>query len=182
MFVKVIFPFSKSSTASDFSSSIVLKKGDIVVVKQNNKEKIGVVSFIENRIPPFDKLKGIVIRKADSLDRFDFWREFEKVLLKEGVNMTFDAYQQYQLTKGNFNTPLDVAKKKLTRNLLLAHKPDRLFITNDESIILQYGALRMYYRKGNIHNIKNRTKFSSNWIKNEIGYTYYSKLLGIEGL
>ncbi|MCM3387223.1 hypothetical protein M3649_03640 [Ureibacillus chungkukjangi] len=181
MFVRVFFPFSNSNAAYDYVSENELRKGEIVVVNENDQEKIGIVYFLENKLPCFDKIKGVVIRKANSIDVFDFWREFEKALLDKGVGLSYKAYNSYMMTNGNFNTPLEIAEKKLTRNLLLCYKSNRVYITHDKCMSLQYGAMRIYYKNGVIHKIENHTNCRS-WKKNEIGYTYYSKLLGIEGL
>lgn len=182
MFVRVFFPFSGTNACYDYISKSEIRKGEIVVVNENDQQKIGITYFIEKDLPAFDKIKGVVIRKADSIDLFDFWREFEKVLLDKGVELSYKAYNSYMMTNGNFNTPLEIAKKKLTRNLLLAHKPNRVYITHDKCMSLQYGAMRIYYRNGKIFKIENHMKAPRNWKKNEVSYTYYSKLLGIEGL
>jgi len=182
MYVKVFFPFGDSNETNNYESKIELHKGEVVVVNEEDREKIGVVYFLENRTPRNNKVKDIVKRKADSLDVFDFWREFEKLLLDKGIELTEKALKSYQLTSGNFDTPLDIAKKKLTRNLILSHKTNRVYITDDKCISLQYGALRMYYRNGAIHKIENHKRHPREWKKNEVSYTYFSKLLGIDGL
>ena len=182
MFVKVLFPFSNSTATPHNVSDIDLKKGEVIVVREDDRVRIGIVYFIEKRIPDFDKIKGVVIRKAGDIDLIDFWREFEELLIDNGLGLTESALNSYHLTNGNFGLDIEIVEKKLIRNLLLSHKTNRLFVTNDRMIVLQYGGLKMFYRNGVIHKILNRQRVPYGWKKCQTSYTYYSELLGIEGL
>lgn len=182
MFIKVVFPYKNINKEEVYISNEAVSKGEILVVKENNKEKLGLVYGVFEEIPNIDKINGIVVRKADVIDKFDFWRLFEKKLLRDGVKLTCKAFESYKMTNGNFETPLEIAEKKMARNLLLSYKPNRVYITNNKMIGLQYGAMRLYYRNGAVHKIENHTKYPKVWKKNPVSYTYFSKLLGIEGL
>src|SRR5690606_26113961 len=98
-------------------------------VNQEGREKTGIITYIkdiedENPI----NIKAKVIRRADKLDRYDFWSRLEDKLVRNPVKITDSVYEMYKLTRGNSNISREQAEKKLTRNVLLAHKSNRVYI------------------------------------------------------
>lgn len=181
MIVKVFFPFEKSPYVKTVQTDIDINnlcRGDLVVINQDNREKTGVITYLKN-IPEPDLIKAKLIRKADELDQYEFWSRLEDRLLANPVKITDSVYEEYKLTRDNGDISREQAERKLTRNLLLAHKPNRVYIEN-RIIRLQYGAMRLYYRHGMIHKLENKFQAPHDWTKDKFAYEYFGKLLRIE--
>ncbi|RKJ42609.1 hypothetical protein D7X33_35530 [Butyricicoccus sp. 1XD8-22] len=179
MIVKVLFPFTQYPVPYNYTSNLELRKGDLVVVRYNGSEKVGVIYFLESESN--ERINGKIIRKADTIDRYDFWQEFERLLLKQHVYITDEAFEVYQTTYGNQNIDRELAQRKLTRNLLLSHKSNLVYITGSRMISLQYGAMRLYYRDGMIHKITNKHTAPKGWTKDKFTYDYLGEVLRIDG-
>lgn len=181
MKVKAILPLNNRTTMKHcFETEEGVKRGDIVVVQYRGKETYGIVSDTEN-IHSNQASVGRIDRKVSDLDKVFFWLDFEKKLLSTNVKLGQEAFNQYIQTRGNTDTPIEVAKLKMKRNLLLAHKPSSLFISHNGLIGLNYGSMQLLYGNDTIYYIKNKCKIPKGWTKSETAYTYFSKLLGIEG-
>lgn len=182
MKVKAILPLNNRTTEKYcFESEVEVNRGDIIVVQYRGKETYAVVNDTEN-IHSNHAPVGKVDRKVSELDKVFFWLDFEKKLLNSKIKLGKEAYKQYIQTRGNADTPTEVAELKMKRNLLLAHRPNSLYITNNGLIGLNYGSMQLLYGNDTIYYIKNKCKIPKGWTKPETAYTYFSKLLGIEGL
>lgn len=182
MKVKAILPLNNRTTEKYcFESEVDVKRGDIVVVQYRGKETYGIVSSTEN-IHSIHSTVGKIERKVSELDKVFFWLDFEKKLLNSKIKLGKEAYNQYTQTRGNADTTIDIAELKMKRNLLLAHKPSEVFITRNGLIGLNYGSMQLLYGNDKIYYVKNKCKIPKGWIKPQTAYTYFSKLLGIEGL
>jgi hypothetical protein len=97
------------------------------------------------------------------------------------LNLKESAFEQYrQSVKGNANITFDQAKRKLTRNVLLAVERTSLknILKCQQEWI--YGNMRITVRFGTIIEIENHiSDIVPNWIKDEKRYEQISKELGI---
>lgn len=98
------------------------------------------------------------------------------------LRLTDKAYEQYKTTvKGNQNISKDQARKKLTRNVLLA---DEIELDRKDRLLgkkrFRYGNMTIHLQFGYIVHIENvKGKFIRGWIKDFKKYDYLTKELGI---
>ena len=153
--------------------------GDIVVVEDGkNQDRYGVVTKLD-----FNgkcKLSKKEIKLANKLERVYFWLDFEKFILYNKVKLSNLSETKYRESKGNKFLSQEDIVNKMTRNMLLVHKPKRINVGVNESLIFFYGALRIIYSNGTIHNIHNKSNYPKRWQKDKEKYAYYSKILGVE--
>lgn len=92
-----------------------------------------------------------------------------------------EAYEEYRTqVKGNENTPYDLARKKLTRNVLLGVKKKGVLNTLTLKQEYIYGNLKIVMRFGTIVKIENHTTdVVKGWKLNKKEYERLSKELGI---
>lgn len=90
------------------------------------------------------------------------------------------AYRQYcKVTKGNSDISYDLARRKLTRNILLSLKTD---IDKNKKLYI-YGYLHIFVRKNKIVWVKNIKSLKSDWFyKDKKEYERLNEILGINGL
>lgn len=97
------------------------------------------------------------------------------------LNLKESAFNQYrEQVKGNTNISFDQARRKLTRNILLAAERKRLknFIRCQQEWI--YGNLKIIVRFGTIIEIENHIKdIVPGWTLDQQKYERISKELGI---
>lgn len=99
----------------------------------------------------------------------------------ELYNLKNSAYQMYKLTvKGNMNVSFDQARRKLTRNILLAAERKNLKNKLKRQREFIYGNMRIIVKSGTIVEIENYiTDTNPDWTKDEERYEQISKELGI---
>ena len=179
---RVILPLTKHAQATRyFESDSEFPRGQIVVVDFNGSEEYGIIlSRTSPRKEPCNK----VLRAVNQLDKVLFWIDYENKLLKKGLILTNYAYNTYKTTKNNQDISKDLAEKKILRNLLLAHKPDRVFLTGKSGklISFQYGFMRIVCSVGVVYEVHNNCKLPFVWKKDMDKYNYFSKVLGVEGI
>lgn len=98
----------------------------------------------------------------------------------ELLKLSESAFEYYKKNvKGNENITLDMARRKLTRNTLLAAKTSTLA----DKLKLQqeyvYGCLRIVVRFGTIVKLENHVPQVPGWKVNKKEYIRLSKILGI---
>lgn len=153
--------------------------GDIVVVEDGQStEQYGVITKVD-----FNgkcKLSKKKIKIANNLERIYFWLDFEKFILYNKVKLSSLSEAKYRESKGNKFLSQEDIVNKMTRNMLLVHKPKRINVGANECLIFFYGALRIIYSNGTVHNIHNKSDYPKRWQKDKDKYDYFSKILGVE--
>lgn len=96
-------------------------------------------------------------------------------------DLTAEAYEEYRTqVKGNSETSYELARKKLTRNVLLGVKKKGVLNTLTLKQEYIYGNLKIVMRFGTIVKIENHTADTvSGWKLNKKEYERLSKLLDI---
>lgn len=94
-------------------------------------------------------------------------------------SITDNVYSAYKKgVRGNSDTTYDMARRKLTRNILMADDitPKRF---SSGYKVYQYGQLRMYVSGGQIHWLKNNCLTGKKFIKDKQLYDELNIKLGI---
>lgn len=95
----------------------------------------------------------------------------------ELLKLKKEAYYIYKQTHGNRDTSYDKARRKLTRNVLLA---DRIRAISGNQILYKYGCLDILVRDNEVIRVHNSYNKKYNFKKDIIKYNELNRLLGIE--
>lgn len=180
MIIRVVYPLTDDY--KDYFEVLdgEFSLGDIVVVDNeiHTMKHYGVVMKVNCN--PKGRYNRRKIKVASQLDRVLFWSEFESKVLHNGIKLNTRALEQYRQTGTNNELTEEEMSAKMARNLLLIHHPYRITISKHGQLVFNYGALRLTYGNGTIHNIINHVNIPRGWKKDWHKHWYYSKILGVE--
>jgi hypothetical protein len=103
----------------------------------------------------------------------------KKIKLLELTPRVFHEYRN--ATANNQNITYEMARKKLTRNILLAHEEYNPYNENDDNgIMYKYGYMQMIVKNRTVIWMKPSGKYPRGWMKDVDKYDELNKMLGIE--
>lgn len=157
-----------------------LKRGDVILVDSQGKHQLA--NFVEYSNNKKYKPTKSVVRRATLEERKEYWKIVEERLLKHPLNLSEDAYKCYCETfLNNENTSLEVAKKKLTRNIILSRnfgqRRPKVF---NRRHVFNYGSMEIRVIGNKIVHIK-KNDLAKKFTKNKRKYHYLNDYFDLVG-